>query len=561
MIKAKQLLFDAEARTRIMSGVEQLSRAVKITLGPKGCNVVLDRFGSSPLITKDGVSVAKEVFLEDPFENMGAQMVKEVAEKTAEIAGDGTTTATLLAEFIYREGLKNVTAGADPMSLKRGIDKATAEVVKCLESMAQPIHVDNLKELGQVATLASNSDTSIGDTIAEAFHKVGKEGVITVEENDTMVTELKTVDGMQIDQGYLSLFFSTDSEKLTCDFQNPLVFLSDKKLSSVPELIPLLETVAKTNKGRPLVIISDDFEGHIVQLLVVNKLKGILPCVAIKAPGFGTNKKEVLADIAALTGGILFSDDLGTELKTLTVADLGSAKRITVTKDKTTIIGGNSKPEQLAERIAQIKFTVDMAENDYDKNKAKERLAKLSNGVAVIRLGATTQTEMKEKKDRVEDALHATRAAVEEGIVPGGGIALLKCLIDTYETKHITFYSEEEKIGAGIIFKSLEAPIRQLATNAGLEGSVIIDSIKRAKETSQLPADNLGYDFMTNEIKDMLIAGIIDPVKVTRTALQNAASIAGLLLTTKCLITDAPEKEKLVLAPMGPGGANMGGLM
>ena len=544
---AKQLLFEDEARRKILRGVEQLSRAVKITLGPRGRNVVLDKKFGSPTVTKDGVSVAKEIELEDPFENMGAQMVKEVAEKTSDIAGDGTTTATVLAESIYREGLKNVTAGANPMALKRGIELAVERVVARVEKIAKKVDLKNSKEVEQVATVAANNDNVIGKKIAEAFEAVGKDGVITVEESKTIFTELKIVEGMQFDQGYLSPYFSTDMEKMICELEDPYILLYEKKISSIKDILPVLEKVAKA--GRPLLILCEEVEGEALATLVVNKMRGTLHCAAVKAPGYGDRRKEMLKDIAVLTGGKAITEDLGLKLENIDVADLGRAKKVKIDKDNTTIVQGAGKPVDIKSRLAQIKNQIDSTDSSYDKEKLQERLAKIAGGVAIINVGAATESEMKEKKARVEDALNATRAAVEEGIVPGGGVALLRCIKDLEGID----LKGDEKTGADIVRRSLESPLRQLAFNAGLEGSVIVDHLINEKDAA------FGYDFNTDQYVDMIKAGIIDPAKVTRTALQNAASIAALLLTTECLVTDVPEKEKPAMPPM-PGGGGMGGM-
>ena len=545
---AKQLLFDDEARRKILRGVEQLSRAVKITLGPRGRNVVLDKKFGSPTVTKDGVSVAKEIELEDPFENMGAQMVKEVAEKTSDIAGDGTTTATVLAESIYREGLKNVTAGANPMALKRGIELAVERVVAKVEKIAKKVDLKNSKEVEQVATVAANNDNVIGKKIAEAFEAVGKDGVITVEESKTIFTELKIVEGMQFDQGYLSPYFSTDMEKMICELEDPYILLYEKKISSIKDILPVLEKVAKA--GRPLLILCEEVEGEALATLVVNKMRGTLHCAAVKAPGYGDRRKEMLKDIAVLTGGKAITEDLGLKLENIELADLGRAKKVKIDKDNTTIVQGAGKPADIKSRLAQIKNQIDSTDSSYDKEKLQERLAKIAGGVAIINVGAATESEMKEKKARVEDALHATRAAVEEGIVPGGGVALLRCIKDLEGID----LKGDEKTGAEIVLRSLESPIRQLAFNAGLEGSVIVEHLKNEKDTA------FGYDFNSDQYVDMIKAGIIDPAKVTRTALQNAASIAALLLTTECLVTDVPEKDKPAMPPMPGGGGGMGGM-
>jgi len=544
---AKQLIFEDEGRRKILRGVEQLARAVKVTLGPKGRNVILDKKFGSPTVTKDGVSVAKEIELEDPFENMGAQMVKEVAEKTSDIAGDGTTTATVLAESIYREGLKNVTAGANPMALKRGIDLAVERIVLRIEKIAKKVDLKNSKEVEQVATVAANNDNVIGKKIAEAFEAVGKDGVITVEESKTIFTELKIVEGMQFDQGYLSPYFSTDMEKMICELEEPYILLYEKKISSIKDILPVLEKVAKS--GRPLLILCEEVEGEALATLVVNKMRGTLHCAAVKAPGYGDRRKEMLKDIAVLTGGKAITEDLGLKLENVDVADLGRAKKVKIDKDNTTIVQGAGKQADIKARLAQIKNQIDTTDSSYDKEKLQERLAKIAGGVAIINVGAATESEMKEKKARVEDALHATRAAVEEGIVPGGGVALLRCIKDLEGID----LKGDEKTGAEIVRRALESPVRQLALNAGLEGSVIVERLTNEKDMAS------GYDFNSDQYVDMIKAGIIDPAKVTRTALQMAASIAALLLTTECLVTDVPEKDKPAMPPM-PGGGGMGGM-
>jgi len=548
---AKQLVFSDEARRLILKGVEQLARAVKVTMGPKGRNVVLDKKFGSPTVTKDGVTVAKEIDLQDPYENMGAQMVKEVAEKTSDNAGDGTTTATVLAESIYREGLKNVTAGANPMALKRGIEAAVAKVVEEIAALSKKIDSKNTKEVEQVATIAANSDSVIGKKIAEAFDSVGKDGVITVEESKTINTELKIVEGMQFDQGYLSPYFSTDMEKMTCELDSPYILISESKINNIKDIVPLLEKVAKS--GSPLLIISEDVEGEALATLVVNNMRKTLSCAAVKAPGYGDRRKAMLEDIAVLTGGKAITADLGLKLENVELQDLGRAKKIKIDKDNTTIVEGAGKTADIKGRINQIKNQIETTDSSYDKEKLQERLAKLSGGVAIINVGAATETEMKEKKARVEDALHATRAAVEEGIVPGGGVAFLRA-IDALSTLKL---KGDEKTGVDIIRKALEAPVRQLCDNAGLEGSVIVDHLKKQKI-------NIGYDINKDDYVDMLESGVIDPAKVTRTALQNASSIASLLLTTEALITDAPEPDKGGHAMPGgmPGGmGGMGGMM
>ncbi|MFA5411201.1 MAG: chaperonin GroEL [Candidatus Omnitrophota bacterium] len=543
---AKQLLFQDEARRKILSGAEQLARAVKVTLGPKGRNVVLDKKFGSPTITKDGVTVAKEIDLEDPFENMGAQMVKEVAEKTSDIAGDGTTTATVLAEAIYREGLKNVTAGANPMALKRGIEKAVEKVIEELKKLSTPIK--DKKEVAQVASIAANCDQAIGDLIAEAMDKVGKDGVITVEEAKSTATTLEVVEGMQFDQGYLSPYFVTDAERMEVILEEPYILIHEKKISSLKDLLPLLEKIART--GKPLLIIAEEVEGEALATLVVNKIKGTFISCAVKAPGYGDRRKAMMEDIAVLTGGNPITEDLGLKLENVGIDDLGRAKRVKVDKENTTIVEGAGKSNDIKGRIAQIKKQIDESDSDYDKEKLQERLAKLAGGVAVINVGAATETEMKEKKARVEDALHATRAAVEEGIIPGGGVGLVRSIPALDKLR----LEGDEKIGADIVRRSLEEPIRQLANNAGLEGSVVVQRVKQEKT-------NFGYDVTQDNYVDMIEAGVIDPTKVTRSALQNASSIAALLLTTEAIVTDKPEKEeKMPAMPPGGMGGGMGGM-
>ncbi|MCM8783361.1 MAG: chaperonin GroEL [Candidatus Omnitrophica bacterium] len=534
---AKQLKFDEEARRSLLRGVEMISKAVKVTLGPKGRNVVLDKKFGSPVITKDGVTVAKEIELEDPYEDMGAQLVKEVAEKTSDAAGDGTTTATILAEAIYREGLKLVSAGANPMALKRGVDKAVETVVEELKKLSKSIK--DKKEIEQVATIAANNDRNIGSLIAEAMDKVGKDGVITVEESKTMATTLEVVEGMQFDQGYLSPYFITEPERMETVLEDPYILIYEKKISALKDLLPLLEKIART--GKPLLIIAEEVEGEALATLVVNKIRGTLSCCAVKAPGYGDRRKAMLEDIAILTGGKAITEDLGIKLENVTLEDLGRAKRITVDKENTTIVEGAGKTSEIKGRINQIKKQIEETDSDYDREKLQERLAKLAGGVAVIRVGAATETEMKEKKARVEDALHATRAAVEEGIVPGGGVALMRC-VSAVEKINL---EGDEKIGAEIVKRALEEPIRQLAENAGLEGSVVVQRVKEEKTYS-------GYDVEKGRYTDMIEAGIIDPTKVTRCAIQHASSVASLLITTEALVTDIPEKEKT--PPMPPGG-------
>jgi len=541
---AKQLLFSDEARRKILSGVEQLSAAVKVTLGPKGRNVVLDKKFGSPTITKDGVTVAKEIDLEDPYENMGAQMVKEVAEKTSDSAGDGTTTATILAEAIYREGLKNVTAGANPMALKRGIEKAVERVIEELKKLATPIK--DKKEVAQVASIAANCDKTIGDLIAEAMDKVGKDGVITVEEAKSTATTLDVVEGMQFDQGYLSPYFVTDAERMEVILEDPYILIYEKKISSIKDILPLLEKIARV--GKPLLIIAEEVDGEALATLVVNKLRGTFVACAVKAPGYGDRRKEMLEDIAVLTSGKAITEDLGIKLENLDIDDLGRAKRIKVDKENTTIVEGAGKTQAINARIAQIKKQVEDTDSDYDKEKLQERLAKLSGGVAVINVGAATETEMKEKKARVEDALHATRAAVEEGIIPGGGVGLIRSIPALDKLK----VDGDEKIGVDIVKRALEEPIRQLAENAGLEGSVVVQRVKQEKS-------NVGFDVNQDAYVDMIDAGVIDPTKVTRAALQNAASIAALMLTTEAIVTEKPEREEK-MPSMPPGGGYGGGM-
>ncbi|MDD4953760.1 MAG: chaperonin GroEL [Candidatus Omnitrophica bacterium] len=543
---AKQLLYEEAGRRKILSGVEQLARAVKVTLGPKGRNVVIDKKFGSPTITKDGVTVAKEVELADPFENMGAQMVKEVAEKTSDVAGDGTTTATVLAEAIYREGLKNVTAGSNPTALKRGIDKAVEKVVEELKKISTPIK--DKKEVAQVASIAANCDTSIGDLIAEAMDKVGKDGVITVEEAKSTATTLEVVEGMQFDQGYLSPYFVTDAERMECLLEDPYILIYEKKISTIKDMLPLLEKIART--GRPLLIIAEEVEGEALATLVVNKLKGSFVSCAVKAPGYGDRRKAMLEDIAILTGGKAITEDLGIKLENVDVDELGRAKKVKVDKENTTIVEGAGKSQDIKGRVAQLRKQADTSDSDYDKEKIQERLAKLSGGVAVINIGAATETEMKEKKARVEDALHATRAAREEGIIPGGGVGLLRSIPALDKLK----LEGDEKIGVDIVKRALEEPIRQLVQNAGLEGSVVVQQVKKEKV-------NVGYDVAQDAYVDMIEAGIIDPTKVTRSALQNAASVAGLLLMTEAVVTDIPEKEdKMPAMPPGGMGGGMGGM-
>jgi chaperonin GroEL len=540
---AKELHFDVEARAKLKKGVDALAEAVKVTLGPKGRNVVIDKKFGSPTVTKDGVTVAKEIELPDAVENMGAQMVKEVATKTSDLAGDGTTTATVLAQAIFREGLKNVTAGANPMELKRGIDRAVEAIVEELARISVP--TAGKKEIAQVGTISANNDESIGKIIAEAMDKVGKDGVITVEEAKGLETTLETVDGMQFDRGYLSPYFITDPEKMEAVSDDAYVLIHDKKISAMKDLLPILEKSAQT--GKPLLIIAEDIEGEALATLVVNKLRGTLKVTAVKAPGFGDRRKEMLIDISKLTGGKVISEEVGFKLENATLADLGRAKRIVVDKDNTTIIDGRGKEGDVKGRIAEIRAAIEKTTSDYDREKLQERLAKLAGGVAVINVGAATETEMKEKKARVEDALHATRAAVEEGIVPGGGVALLRAQAVLDKVRG----TEDEKIGVEIVRRAIEEPIRIIAQNAGAEGSIIVAAVKASKEK------NFGYNAATDTYEDLVKNGVIDPTKVTRTALQNAASIAGLLLTTEAVVVEKKEDKP---APAGPPGGGMGGM-
>ncbi len=538
---AKQMQFDEVARQSVLRGVEKLAKAVKATLGPKGRNVVLDKKFGSPTITKDGVTVAKEIELEDPFENMGAQLVREVASKTSDVAGDGTTTATVLAEAIYREGLRNVTAGANPTDLQRGILKAVEKIVEELNNISKK--VKDKSEIKQVATVSANWDNTIGQIIADALEKVGKDGTVTVEEAKTIETTLDVVEGMQFDKGYLSPYFVTSAEDLEAVLENAYILIFEKKISSLKDILPLLEKVAKG--GRPLLIIAEEVEGEALATLVVNKLRGTLQVCAVKAPGFGDRRKAMLEDLAVLTGGKCITEDLGLKLESISLDDLGKAKRIVVDKENTTIIEGDGKSSDIKGRCEQIRRQIEETTSDYDKEKLQERLAKLAGGVAVINVGAATETEMKEKKARVEDALHATRAAVEEGIVPGGGVALIRAqnALDNVRAKG------DEKIGVEIVRRAIEQPLRALADNAGVEGSIVVEKVKGQK-------GNEGYNVATGNYEDLVAAGVVDPTKVTRFALQNAASIAGLLLTTECLVTELPEKEKAAPAP----GGGMGGM-
>jgi len=541
---AKQLVFDEQARQALLRGVQKLSRAVVATLGPKGRNVVIDKKFGSPTVTKDGVTVAKEIELEDPYENMGAQMVREVASKTSDIAGDGTTTATVLAEAIYREGLKFVTAGANPIGIQRGINKAVEAAVEQLGKISKK--VKDKEEIKQVAAVSANWDFEIADKIADAMDKVGKDGTITVEEAKSIETTLEVVEGMQFDKGYLSPYFVTNAETMEVKMEDPYILIFEKKISNLKDLLPLLEKAARS--GKPFLIIAEEVEGEALATLVVNKLRGTLNVCAVKSPGFGDRRKAMLEDIAVLTGGKFITEDLGIKLETVELADLGRAKTVIIDKENTTIVEGTGKNSDIQGRVNQIRRQIEETTSDYDREKLQERLAKLAGGVAVINVGAATESEMKEKKMRVEDALHATRAAVEEGIVAGGGVALIRCIAAIEGVKGA---NEDETIGIGIVKRAVESPLRSLAANAGEEGSVIVDKVKKAK-------GNEGYNVATGNYEDLVKAGIVDPKKVTRSALQNAASIAGLLLTTECLITDLPEKDKP--APGGGHGGGMGGM-
>jgi len=543
---AKQLLFSGEARAKILAGVEQLAKAVKVTLGPRGRNVVLDKKWGSPTVTKDGVTVAKEIELDEPYQNMGAQMVREVASKTSDVAGDGTTTATVLAEAIFREGLKNVTAGSSPMYIKRGIDKSVEVVTAELKKLSKDVQGN--KEIEQVATISANGDNSIGKIIAECMDKVGKDGTITVEEARSIDTTYDIVEGMQFDKGYISPYFVTEKESMEAVLEDAYILLYEKKLSGMKDLLPVLEKIAQ--RAKPMVIVSEDVEGEALATLVVNKLRGTLNVCAVKAPGFGDRRKAMMEDIAVLTGGKVISEDLGIKLENVRLEDLGRAKRIVVDKENTTIVEGAGKKADIQGRIAQIRKEIDETTSDYDREKLQERLAKLAGGVAVINVGAATETEMKEKKARVEDALHATRAAVEEGIVPGGGVAYLRSIGAL--GKLANELEGDEKVGVNIVKRALEQPLRTLCENAGLEGSVIVEQVKGYKGEEKFT----GYDVDQEKFVDMFKAGIIDPTKVSRTALQNAASVASLLLTTEALITEIPEKKK---APAAPGGGGYGG--
>ncbi|UWW97116.1 MAG: chaperonin GroEL [Candidatus Cardinium sp.] len=544
---AKNIIFDAEAREKLKRGIDTMANAVKVTLGPKGRNVILDKKFGAPSVTKDGVSVAKEISLKDPIENMGAQLVKEVASKTADSAGDGTTTATLLAQSIFTHGIKNVAAGANPMDIKRGIDKGVAAVVKKLQETSKKIN--NSKEIEQVATISANSDSKIGKMIANAMDKVGKDGVITVEEAKGTETEVKVVEGMEFDRGYLSPYFATNTEKMEVELSNPYILICDKKISTMKDLLPILEAVSQS--GRPLVIIAEDVDGEALATLVVNKIRGVLRVAAVKAPGFGDRRKAMLEDIAVLTGGAVISEEKGCKLETATLQSLGTAEKVNIDKDNTVIVNGGGDKKDIEARVAQIKAQIAHVTSDYDKEKLQERLAKLSGGVAILYIGAATEVEMKEKKDRVDDALHATRAAVQEGIIPGGGVALLRAatsgVLDT-----IAVENEDERTGVKILKLALESPLRTIVANAGGEPSVVVQRVKEGK-------DSFGYNARTDLFEDLYTAGIIDPTKVTRLALENAASIASLLLTTACVVAEDPEDEKA--APMPQMGGGMGGMM
>ncbi len=540
---AKEIIHGEQSRQAILRGVNQLADAVKITLGPRGRNVVLDKKFGSPVITKDGVTVAKEIELKEGIENMGAQMVREVASKTSDVAGDGTTTATVLAQAIFREGVKNVAAGANPMGLKRGIERAVESLVDELKKLSRPVKGDMIAQVGSVS---ANNDKTIGGIIAEAMKKVGKDGVITVEEAKSIETSLEVVEGMQFDRGYLSPYFVTDPERMEAELTDCLILLNEKKISSMKDLLPLLEQVAKS--GRPLIIIAEDVEGEALATLVVNKLRGTLSAAAVKAPGFGDRRKAMLEDIAILTGGKVISEDLGIKLENVRLEDLGRAKKVTIDKDNTTIIEGAGKHNDIEGRVKQLRVQIEETTSDYDREKLQERLAKLVGGVAVIKVGAATETELKEKKARVEDAMHATRAAVEEGIVPGGGVALIRCASGLDKLK----LQGDEAVGVNIVRRSLEEPLRQIAFNAGHEGAVVVDKVRQSSDSAY------GFNAESEEYEDLVSAGVIDPTKVTRTALQNAASIAALLLTTEALVSEIKEEEKA--PPMPPGGGGMGGM-
>ncbi len=545
-MSSKLIEFDVEARNKLKKGVDKLANAVKVTLGPKGRNVVLEKKFGAPTVTKDGVSVAKEIELEDAVENMGAQMVREVASKTSDVAGDGTTTATVLAQAIYREGLKNVTAGANPMDLKRGIDLAVTKVIEHLKSISR--EVEGRNEIAQVGAISANNDKSIGDLIADAMEKVGKDGVITVEEAKGTETALDVVEGMQFDRGYLSPYFVTDTENMEAALEEPFILIHDKKISAMKDLLPILEKIAQ--QGKSLLIIAEDLEGEALATLVVNKIRGTLKVAAVKAPGFGDRRKAMLEDIAVLTGGTVISEERGFKLENATVSYLGSAKKIVIDKDNTTIVEGSGKQDEIKKRINEIKAQIDKTTSDYDKEKLQERLAKLSGGVAVLKIGASTEVEMKEKKARVEDALHATRAAVEEGIVPGGGVAFVRAIL---KLEKLEGDNEDQSTGIRIIEKSLEEPLRQIVNNAGIEGSVVLQKVKEGK-------DDFGFNAATEKYENLMKAGVIDPTKVTRTALENAASVAALLITTEAVVYEKKEKEQPMPPMPGGGMGDMGGM-
>ncbi len=542
---AKEIIFSQRAREEILAGMNTLADAVKVTLGPKGRNVIIEKSFGSPNVTKDGVTVAKEIEVENRFQNMGAQMVKEVASKTSDVAGDGTTTATVLAQAIYREGIKLLAAGANPMDLKRGIDKAVGAVTESLKKLSKS--TKDPKEIAQVGTISANGDETIGNILSEAMAKVGKEGVITVEEAKSMETELEVVEGMQFDRGYLSPYFVTDPERMEAVLDDPYILIYEKKVSSMKDLLPLLEQIVNTK--RPLLIIAEDVEGEALATLVVNKLRGALHVCAVKAPGFGDRRKAMLQDIAILTGGQLISEDLGIKLESITVKDLGQAKRVVVDKDNTTVVDGNGKKKEIEGRVAQIRAQVEETSSDYDREKLQERLAKLVVGVAVVRVGAATEAEMKEKKARVEDALHATRAAIEEGIVPGGGVALIRSIAALESLK----VDEDQQFGVNIVRRAIEEPLRMITTNAGLDAAIIVDKVKNGKGA-------YGFNAQTEEYGDMIQMGVIDPTKVVRTALTNAASVASLMLTTDCMVAERPKKEAPAAAPGGGGMGGMGGM-
>jgi chaperonin GroEL len=545
-MSSKLIEFDVEARNKLKKGVDKLANAVKVTLGPKGRNVVLEKKFGAPTVTKDGVSVAKEIELEDPTENMGAQMVREVASKTSDVAGDGTTTATVLAQAIYREGLKNVTAGANPMDLKRGIDLAVKKVIEHLKSISRDVEGRN--EIAQVGAISANNDKSIGDLIADAMEKVGKDGVITVEEAKGTETSLEVVEGMQFDRGYLSPYFVTNTENMETALEDPFILIHDKKISAMKDLLPILEKIAQ--QGKSLLIIAEDLEGEALATLVVNKIRGTLKVAAVKAPGFGDRRKAMLEDIAVLTGGTVISEERGFKLENATVSYLGSAKKVVIDKDNTTIVEGSGKQDEIKKRINEIKAQIDKTTSDYDKEKLQERLAKLSGGVAVLKIGASTEVEMKEKKARVEDALHATRAAVEEGIVPGGGVAFVRAIA---KLEKLEGDNEDQSTGIRIIEKSLEEPLRQIVNNAGIEGSVVLQKVREGK-------DDFGFNAATEKYENLIKAGVIDPTKVTRTALENAASVAALLITTEAVVYEKKEKEQPMPPMPGGGMGDMGGM-